>query len=174
MKKFAYPLFHFVMSLNLQKLKWRGRIVRYAPLFLWIGVVLYASTSAGAMSNTSLVIRPLLHFLFPGTPEETITIYHAFIRKLAHLTEYSILAFWASAALWKSSKPNLRSYWYLFAFLIVAAVASIDEYNQSFDPLRTSSIYDVLLDCAGGAVMIMLCLLYKSKKNSERNNTVKL
>ncbi len=123
------------------------------------------------MSNTSLIIRPLLHFLFPNTPEEIITQYHAYIRKLAHLMEYSILAFWASRALWNSHKFILRKYWYLFAFIIVAAIASIDEYNQSFDALRTSSIYDVLLDCTGGAVMIIFCLLFRFRKSNGRGNT---
>jgi VanZ family protein len=32
-------------------------------------------------------------------------------------------------------------------------VASLDELNQSFDPTRTGSIYDVLLDIAGGSTM---------------------
>ena len=144
----------------LQK-KWRGRILRYAPLVLWIGVILFASTSLGAMSNTSRIIRPLLHFLFPDTPEEILVIYHGYIRKLAHLTEYSILAFFASRAFWSSTKIILQRYWYAFSFLTVVFVASIDEYNQSFDMLRTGTVYDVLLDALGGIVMIIIFFLYK-------------
>ncbi|MGI8642044.1 MAG: VanZ family protein [Pyrinomonadaceae bacterium] len=144
----------------LQK-KWRGRILRYAPLVLWIGVILFASTSLGAMSNTSRIIRPLLHFLFPDTPEEILVIYHGYIRKLAHLTEYSILAFFASRAFWSSTKIILQRYWYAFSFLTVVFVASIDEYNQSFDMLRTGTVYDVLLDVLGGIVMIIIFFLYK-------------
>lgn len=156
------------MSENLQKSKWRGQFFRYAPLVLWIGVILFASTSYGASSRSSLIVRPLLHFLFPSASEETITIYHAFIRKLAHLTEYSILAFWASRAFWNSAKTILQKYWFAFAFLIVVLLASIDEYNQSFDSLRTSSIYDVLLDALGGAAMIGILLIFKNlSKNAK-------
>lgn len=155
-----------MMNENLQKFRLRGRFFRYAPLVLWIGVVLFASTSAGAMSNTSLIIRPLLHFLFPSTSEETITVYHGFIRKLAHLTEYSILAFWASRAFWNSAKIVLVKYWYVFALLTVIFIASVDEYNQSFDALRTGSIYDVLLDTAGGLAMIGILFFYKKLKNN--------
>ncbi len=151
---------------NLRKFKLRGRLFRYIPLVLWVGVILFASTSYGAMSNTSRVIRPLLHFLFPTASEETITIYHGFLRKLAHLTEYSILAFWASRAFWNSTKPLLQKYWYAFSFLTVVLVASVDEYNQSFDTLRTGTPYDVLLDALGGAVMIGILLVFKRSQSS--------
>ncbi len=113
------------------------------------------------MSNTTRIIRPLLHFLFPDTPEEILVIYHGYIRKLAHLTEYSILAFFASRAFWNSTKILLQRYWYAFSFLTVVFVASIDEYNQSFDTLRTGTIYDVLLDALGGIVMIIILFSYK-------------
>ena len=100
------------MVLSFNK-KWRGRIFRYAPLILWIGVVLFASTTMGSMSKTSRFFRPLLEFLFPNAPEETLLIYHGYIRKMAHLTEYGILAFWASRAFWNSSVRFLQKYWFL-------------------------------------------------------------
>lgn len=145
---------------------WRGRILRYAPLFLWIGIVLFASTGNASMSQTSRFIRPLLEFLFPNTPEETLVIYHGYIRKSAHFIEYAILAFWASRAFANSLKPFLQKYWFLVSFLVVLTVASIDETNQSFNQTRTGSPYDVLLDCTGGATMILLFALYfKFRRN---------
>jgi VanZ family protein len=141
--------------------KRRGRIFRYAPLILWIGIVLFASTGNAAMSETSRFIRPLLHFLFPNTPEETLVVYHAYIRKCAHFVEYAGLAFFGCRAFWSSSVEVLQKYWFVFAFLIVLFVASVDEYNQSFNPARTGSTYDVMLDCAGGATMILLFAFYK-------------
>ncbi len=123
--------------------------------------MLFASTSNGSMQNTSLIIRPLLVFIFPNAPEETITAYHGFIRKLAHLTEYGILAFWASRASSTSAVNFLRKFWFVFAFILIVLVASTDEYNQSFDSLRTSSIYDVLLDALGGFLMIVFFALYQ-------------
>lgn len=143
----------------------RGRISRYAPLVLWIGVVLFASTGSASMSQTSRFVRPLLEFLFPGAPEETLVVYHAYIRKLAHLTEYAILALFASRAFAGSAKTFLRKYWFLVAFSVVVLIASIDETNQSFLASRTGSVYDVLLDVAGGTAMILiLCLIKKWMK----------
>jgi VanZ family protein len=45
------------------------------------------------------------------------------------------------------------------ALLLVLVVASIDEFNQSFEISRTSSIWDVGLDLIGGVTM---CLVYWS------------
>lgn len=108
------------------------------------------------MANTSSFMRPLLEFVFPNASAETLDVYHGYIRKLAHVTEYAILAFWASRAFLHSSKVFLRRFWYVFAFLVVVLTASIDETNQSFLASRTGSIYDVLLDVAGGTAMILI------------------
>lgn len=113
------------------------------------------------MSNTSRFVRPLLEFLFPNASEATLIIYHGYIRKFAHFAEYAILAFFASRTFWLSSKGFFERYWYLFAFIVVLSVASIDEINQSFNPARTGSVYDVLLDCFGGLCMILFILAIK-------------
>lgn len=141
---------------DLQKQKRRERFFRYAPLVLWVGLVLFLSTSQASMSNTSRFIRPLLKFLFPGAPEETLIVYHAFVRKCAHFTEYAILAFWASRAFSNSSRKILRRFWFVGAFLLALLVASIDETNQSRLASRTGSIYDVALDVSGALVMILI------------------
>ena len=155
-----------LMTNELQKSNGRGRIIRYAPLILWISVILFLSTSQASMSNTSRFIRPLLEFLFPGASEETLILYHGFIRKLAHLTEYAGLAFWAFWAFSNSNLKNLRRLWFVFAFLLVLLIALIDETNQSRLTSRTGSIYDVLLDVLGGLIMLISLILYRFRKNT--------
>ena len=146
--------------------KWRGRIIRYAPLILWVAVIFTASSTAGASQNTSIFIRPLLEWLFPDVPSATLDVYHGYIRKLAHFTEYGALAFLASRAFWYSSQPFLNKFWFFWAFLIVFFIASVDEYNQSFNVLRTGSFYDTLLDASGGLTMILFFYLgMKIKQN---------
>ena len=159
-------------ELILQKTDWRGRICRYAPLVLWIGFVLFLSTGQASMSNTSRFIRPFLEFIFPNTPSELIDVYHGYIRKLAHLTEYAILAFWAFRAFKNSSYTILRRFWFVCAFILAFLIASIDETNQSYIASRTGSIYDVLLDATGGLMMIILCYILYFKKNIAPDNMV--
>jgi VanZ family protein len=150
------------MQDNRQKSKWRGRIVRYAPLVLWIGLIMFLSSGQASMSNTSRVIRPLLIFLFPAAPEEILNVYHGYVRKAAHVTVYAILAFWAFRAFFSSSHRIVRGFWYCFAFAVVLLVAAIDETNQSYISSRTGSVYDVLLDAIGGAAMILLIVVFRS------------
>ena len=106
---------------SFKKSNWRGQIIRYAPLFLWIGVIFYLSSSQGAMSNTSRFIRPLLEWFFPLAPEETLQIYHGYIRKFAHFAEYAALAFLAARAFRSSSIELVRKYWFVFALSLVSA-----------------------------------------------------
>jgi len=156
------------MTRDLQKSIWRGRIIRYAPLFLWAGLILFLSTGQGAMSNTSRFIRPLLEFLFPNSPEEILQIYHNYIRKLAHATEYAGLAFFAARAFLSSSVNILRRFWFVVSISLVVLTALTDEYNQSFNPARTGSIYDVCLDVAGGVFMLLIIMIIKLPGKNKR------
>lgn len=143
------------MTDNIVNSKWRGRISRYAPLVLWIGVIFVLSTGQASMSETSRIIRPVLEFLFPSAPEETILFYLVGIRKSAHVAEYAVLAFLASRAFRRSSIKILQRFWFVSALVLVILIASIDEYGQSLRPERTGSIYDVLIDIFGGLAALI-------------------
>lgn len=142
---------------------WRGRFVRYAPLFIWAGVIFFLSSGQGSSTHTSIFIRPLLEFLFPAASETTLDLYHGYIRKFAHFAEYAALGMLASRAFWYSSKPVLRGLWPLWAIFVVLSIASVDEYNQSFDPMRTGSVFDVLIDLSGGAFAVITYVLIKRR-----------
>jgi VanZ family protein len=131
--------------------KRRERVIRYVPLLIWIGVIFFLSSNNGSMQETSTFIGPLLHFLFPNAPEATIQTYHGFIRKCAHFSVYFVLAVLAVRAF----LPMRMGQRVAAAMAIVALVASLDEYNQSFEASRTSSVLDVLLDCVGGVFGIL-------------------
>lgn len=135
---------------------WRGRLWRYAPLILWIIVIFTASSNIGSMANTSRIIRPLLLWLIPDISEVSLTVVHGYIRKLAHFTFYFILGITAARAFFFTSKTRLRRFWFPAALLLVVIIAALDETNQSFLASRTSSIYDVLLDTAGGLTALAI------------------
>ena len=145
---------------------WRGRLVRYTPFILWTGVVLAFSTSSASMSRTSRIIRPILEFLFPGAPEATLVFYHGIIRKCAHFFEYALLAALAARAFTGSSRSFLARHPLISAVLCAATVAAVDEFNQSFDPSRTGTFRDVVLDLCGAAAGVLIFALYcRLRKN---------
>ncbi len=150
---------------NSGKSNWRGRIFRYAPLILWIGIILFASSGQASMSKTSRFIGPFLDFLFPSVSEETKYLLHHYIRKLAHLWIYFVLALWAYRVFANSSVRILSKHWFLSSIVLVALIAAIDEVHQSFDASRAGSAWDVLLDVCGGAAFLLIAHLYRKWQN---------
>ncbi len=140
---------------------WRGAFMAYAPIVLWVCVIFYLSSPSGSMAETSRIIGPLLKFLVPSISDETVQDVHGYIRKAAHLTEYAILAFLTLLALSRSLIDRLYRFRFLLPIVFVALIASIDEFNQSFEASRTGSVRDVLLDITGGVLMIALLWLIK-------------
>lgn len=140
------------------------RIVRYGPLVLWTGVILYASTDGFSAGNTSRIIRPLLLWLFPEMTAPQLETVHFLTRKMAHFVEYAILAFLAQRAFITSTRELLKNHWFALSLIFVVAVAVIDELHQSFVPARTGSIYDSGIDIAGGLTVLVLTLWYQQRK----------
>jgi VanZ family protein len=142
----------------------RGLISAYAPVFLWIAVIFYLSSDSGSMTQTSRFLRPLVLFFFPDISEASLQIIHGFVRKSAHVVEYAVLALLVLRAMWTSHFEVLRRYKFVIPVLFVIAIASIDEFNQSFLSSRTGTARDVLLDTAGGITAVLavwLCTRFR-------------
>ena len=146
---------------------WRARLWRYGPVVAWACFVLFASSASFSASNTSRIIRPLLVWLFPNITEAALAEAHFLVRKAAHLTEYAILAILAARAFRSSSRQILRERWWLASFALVASVALVDEWHQSFLPSRTGSIYDSLLDMTGGALALACAALWLKRRRKK-------
>jgi len=102
------------------------------------------------MNETSRILGPLLEFLFPSADANTIRFYQGIIRKFAHVFEYGVLGVLAFRA-FLTLESGL-----LWSISLVAAVAVTDEFNQSLNPARTSTPWDVALDITGGVVAILI------------------
>ncbi len=141
------------------------RISRYLPLVLWMILISFASTDGFSAMNTSRVIGPVLLWLFPGTTPETLAAVHFAIRKLAHFSEYAVLALLSARAFSTSSHVFLQRHWFMAALLLVVVYALLDEYHQSFIPSRTGSVYDSLIDSTGGLVALLFVRRWKLRQN---------
>jgi VanZ family protein len=138
---------------------------------LWLVIITIESSSLGAASNTARILFPPLHFLFGLDPFQ-FEHWHFFIRKGGHVFGYGLLSLLLFRA-WRETLPlpggaSWTVRWANLAVLGTALVASLDEYHQSFNPERTGSVRDVVLDtCAGITVQILLFLWVKLRKSSE-------
>jgi VanZ family protein len=76
------------------------------------------------------------------------------VRKLAHITEYAILAIILYFLINQFTRK--RRIVILMTFIILFLLASMDEIHQLFIPLRGAKFSDVLIDSIGGLVGISL------------------
>ncbi len=150
-----------------------NRLWRYGPLIVWMALIFLASTSAMSASNTSVVMQRLLQGLFSGSLDaEQLKFWHILIRKFGHFSEYAVLALLAARAFITSSLTLLRRHFMLAAFLLMAIYAFTDEFHQSFVPSRGASIYDSLIDIAGGATALALLMLFIRLREQFENQRI--
>ena len=128
---------------------------RYLPLVAWLAFISYASSDSFNASNTSRIIGPLVLWLFPHTSPETMATIHFIMRKVAHFTEYAILAYLAARAFRTSPRSAISRRWCLISLGLIVVYALLDEYHQSFVPSRTASIFDSFIDMSGGIAMLL-------------------
>ena len=138
---------------------------RYLPLLTWIAFISFASSGSFSASNTSLIVGPLLHWLFPNASPETLDVVHGIVRKIAHFLEYALLGVLAARAFRGSPKPVVRRRWLVICLALIVVYALVDEYHQSFVPSRTASIYDSFIDMAGGFTAVLV-VNWRSRRNT--------
>jgi VanZ family protein len=124
---------------------------RWGPVIAWAVVISLFSTHVFTANNTSRIIIPLLHWMFPHASPHALDRMHFFVRKSGHLTEYFILSLLILRGIRGGRPATTRLAWAAIAVLCVAAYASLDEFHQSFVPGRTAAVSDVMIDTSGGA-----------------------
>ncbi|HKG61192.1 MAG TPA: VanZ family protein [Pyrinomonadaceae bacterium] len=131
-------------------------VTHYLPLIAWLVFISFASSDNFNAGNTSRIIGPLILWLFPNTSPDTLAIVHFITRKIAHFTEYAILGFLAARAFRTSPQPAIKQRWFWICVVLVVLYALMDEYHQSYVPSRTASIFDSLIDMAGGLTALII------------------
>ena len=146
-------------------------VSHYLPLIAWLTFISFASSDNFNAGNTSRIIGPLILWLFPTTSSETLAVIHFITRKIAHFTEYAILGFLAARAFHTSPRPAISQRWFLICVTLVVVYALIDEYHQSFVSLRTASIFDSIIDIAGGFFALMCFAHLKRRRRNLQSAT---
>ncbi len=134
-------------------------------IFIYANSLRKGSVSAGESQGLFALLARFFSFL----PFFT----HAFLRKLAHFSEYTLLGIHLSLfpSVWGSGRKGQR----LSALAAGAVIALTDELAQAFVPGRGSSLWDCAIDFGGvlfGHILVLLCFILKhkiiSKKGGDR------
>jgi VanZ family protein len=143
----------------------RRRLSRYGPLILWAALIFVGSSDLFSASHTSALLVKPLRWLFPNASDATLAVIHFLIRKAAHFSEYAVFAWLAARAFRASSHALLRDRWFWISLLLVIVYSLSDEFHQTFVPSRTASIYDSMIDSAGGLAALALTAVRSRNKN---------
>ena len=134
-------------------------------LVLFCMIAIFAM-SAQVRSESAALSRGYLEIIneFLGT-----NISQKTMRKAAHAFEYLLLAvlvFNAALLTWQKSRPY-------FAWIFTVLYAGTDEIHQRFVPGRGCRFTDLLIDAAGAAAGILICLavLNMMKRLKRRRST---
>lgn len=144
------------------------RLGRYGPLVLWIAFISFASTGEFSSENSSRFVRPFLLWLVPTISEGQLAGVHFLTRKASHLAEYAVLAFLACRVFAQSSHLFFRRRWFELSLILVALCSFLDEFKQSYDPSRSASIVDCVIDIIGGLTVLYLFRIYDNRRNGRR------
>jgi VanZ family protein len=150
-------------------LKFRAFLKYWLPALIWMALIFSVSNDANSFKHSSRIIAPLLHWLFPQMPDDTMHLIVLLVRKCAHLIEYTVFALLLWRALRKPMKNDPRPWIWRearLALLIVALYAASDEFHQSFVPTRTALVSDVFVDTAGGAAGLLALWAFGRRKNT--------
>lgn len=149
----------------------QSAIFYWAPPVLWLTAIYFFSTDNFSGENTGGLFFRIFHFLIPSLTEEAFAPYHLLIRKCAHFTEYAVLALLLYRAFRRGAPLPWNFRWAVYSQLIVIGYSLLDEYHQTFTANRVGSIYDSMIDSAGGFTALALLGLLFKRRNRQTNLT---
>ena len=141
----------------------------YLPVILWMGFIFYMSSRTGEESSemSGFFVELLLRLI--GGDGQQYTQLGFFIRKGAHMTEYAVLYFLfyrtpCMRSVKKTSLAKALAGCLLFCFLYAIS----DEAHQLMVSDRAGRATDVLIDTAGAAIAMAVCLLCALRRRAKR------
>lgn len=127
-------------------------ILYWFPPLAWMAFIFPMNFMLTA-DSTSHIIVPILKWLLPQVSQATIDILHIVIRKFTHFFNYAFLAVLLYRA-FRARRKTWRLEWIVYAGLIAVCYGALDEFLQTFIPLRKGSFYDWMIDSAGAIFVL--------------------
>lgn len=142
-------------------------------IILWLGIIFMFSNTNSTNSNnlsrsiggTIIKITNNLKItnITDENMEDIITTINKPIRKLAHITEYFILAILVFNLL-KKFKIKLAKYY--LTFILCFSYSLLDEFHQTFINGRTGQFIDCLIDMIGVIIYLLIVIITKRRKKT--------
>jgi len=145
-------------------------LLRHGPMLIMMIGIFIVSSDLGSADHTRPVLASIVKRFFPSlakqmTPE-MIDVTDYVIRKVAHVTEYTILSILVSRSFGVASSSSLRQR--ILPTVITSLYALSDEYHQSFVPSRGATYTDVMWDTLGASIGSGLLLWIQQRRTDRK------
>ena len=84
---------------------------------------------------------------------------------MAHVTEFAVFSIAVFHGV-RGSRSGWRLDWALYTLLIAVAYGGLDEFHQSFVPMREARVRDVFIDATGAVLAQVLVWAYAKRHRS--------
>lgn len=133
----------------------KKKIIKWTLLLIWMLVIFLLSNQPNSGATTYGIIEKIL----PNVQTNTlISTLNYIIRKLAHITEYFVLAFLTVSLLKEYTKNERLIIFTSIIFCISYAIT--DEFHQLYVIGRTGAIKDVGIDTIGSIIYLIIYFIY--------------
>lgn len=149
-----------------------SRFRHWLPAITIAALISIFSTHYFSDRQTARIIVPMLRWLLPWASTHLLHLLHMGIRKLAHVTEFGAFSITVFHGI-RAERHGWRWTWALATLVIAVAYAGIDEWHQSFVPLRDASPRDVAIDACGALLAQVLVWCYSMWKTKPSQSATK-
>jgi VanZ family protein len=137
-------------------------------------MLIYHLSSAGFGSSfTQWVLSQILSLFQIHVSPGTLDFLNFLMRKLAHLTEYAVLAQLLYVSLLKRGELEWQPRVAFWSAVIAGAYSLTDEFHQLFVPNRTASLVDCAIDTTGAILGLVLVYLVTRLQATQRTTAVR-
>ncbi len=140
----------------------------WLPVLLGILMIVLESTEWLGADHTDGPLRLLYQGIFGEVSDMQWELIHHLIRKSGHFIGYGLIGLAWLRAWWMTLPQSHFLPDALLALLGTTLIATLDEFHQSFLPNRTSSPWDVLLDCCGAVTLQLLVYIFMRVSRPKR------
>jgi VanZ family protein len=139
----------------------------WLPAIAWAGVIFFMSTKTFGSSFSARLLAEILALVHLQVAPHTFALLNHLLRKLGHLTEYSIFAIFLYHAVGDGDREAWNPRKALTCIVLAGLYSLTDEFHQRFVPGRGPSIVDCGIDTIG-ALLGMVILYFVGGRSSER------
>jgi VanZ family protein len=141
------------------------RIFNILLLIIWLSTIfMFSSQKEEETKKTSDTFDVVINVVIKDERKKPSAKW--FVRKLAHFTEYFILALLIINVIKDYRIINYK--WLIFTMIMCTLYAISDEYHQSFVAGRQARILDVCIDSSGALLSTLIYIIFNKNKLKDR------